>query len=135
MVNEVSVNITIQHSPPVVSNAPAKAPVKEVLVVKPSVEWQKSTASGNLAPAKIPQNDPATMDAMQDAMRQLQDYAQNMKRNLDFRIDEESGRTVITVIDSETDEVVRQIPSEEILVIARHLAREQEGGFLVRAEV
>ena len=43
------------------------------------------------------------------------------RRNLSFRIDEGSGRTVITVVDAVTHEVVRQIPTEEVLALARAL--------------
>jgi flagellar protein FlaG len=43
------------------------------------------------------------------------------ERSLIFRVDEASGRTVITVLDATTQEVVRQIPSEEVLVLARAL--------------
>jgi flagellar protein FlaG len=40
---------------------------------------------------------------------------QNLNRSLQFSVDDESGDTVIKVVDSETEELVRQIPSEEIL--------------------
>jgi flagellar protein FlaG len=43
------------------------------------------------------------------------------ERSLSFRVDEASGRTVITVLDATTQEVVRQIPSEEVLALARAL--------------
>jgi flagellar protein FlaG len=35
-------------------------------------------------------------------------------------VDEVSGRTVITVINASTAEIVRQIPSEEVLALARN---------------
>jgi flagellar protein FlaG len=43
------------------------------------------------------------------------------RRSLRFQIDELSGRTVITVLDETTHEVVRQIPSPELLAVMRHL--------------
>jgi flagellar protein FlaG len=45
------------------------------------------------------------------------------QRSLRFQIDEISGRTVITVLDKETHEVVRQIPPPEFLAVVRHLER------------
>jgi flagellar protein FlaG len=45
------------------------------------------------------------------------------QRSLRFQVDELSGRTVITVLDAETQEVVRQIPSPELLAVMRHLER------------
>ena len=67
-----------------------------------------------------------------DAMKKMQSFAQTISRDLDFSIDEDSGDMVIKVIDSETDEVVRQIPSEEALRIARAL--EDGSGFLMETK-
>ncbi len=61
----------------------------------------------------------ATREALQKAVNNLNDYALNLKRNLQFTIDEELDRPIIRVIDTETDQVIRQIPSEEVLSIAR----------------
>lgn len=63
------------------------------------------------------------------AIQNLNDYTQNTQRQLRFNVDEETGRTIIKVVDAETDEVIRQIPSEEIMVLARnvHKASEAKG--------
>lgn len=59
---------------------------------------------------------------LKEAVSKINDYVQNLKRDLAFSIDEVSGKTVITVTDPESDEVIRQIPSEEMLQIARYFA-------------
>ncbi|WP_289285350.1 flagellar protein FlaG, partial [Methylophaga sp. UBA1918] len=41
-------------------------------------------------------------DDLRDKVAQLNDYMQNMNRNLQFSVDDTSGDTVIKVIDSET---------------------------------
>jgi len=51
----------------------------------------------------------------------LDGLVQDLRRNLQFAIDDKSGETVIKVIDSETREIVRQIPSEEIMRLQRRL--------------
>ena len=66
------------------------------------------------------------------AVSYLNDYIQNFRRDLKFSVDEDSGRVVVKVIDSETNEVIRQIPSEEALTLSRRL--EQASGFLLRAQ-
>ncbi|WP_215397879.1 flagellar protein FlaG [Rheinheimera oceanensis] len=48
------------------------------------------------------------------------------QRSLSFSIDEVSGRSVIKVIDYETDELIKQIPSEELLKVAQDIKRLQE---------
>jgi flagellar protein FlaG len=69
--------------------------------------------------------------AAQDLERTLRKLNESMAaahRNLSFRVDKDSGRTVITVVDSATHEVIRQIPSEEVLAVSRAL--EAAGGLL-----
>jgi len=53
----------------------------------------------------------------------LNEIMSETQRSLRFQVDEASGRTVITVLDEITKEVVRQIPSPELLTVMRHLAR------------
>ncbi|MFN4055063.1 MAG: flagellar protein FlaG [Alishewanella aestuarii] len=48
------------------------------------------------------------------------------KRALNFSIDEDSGRSVIKVFDFKTDELIKQIPSEELLRVAQDIKRLQE---------
>ncbi len=71
--------------------------------------------------------------AVDEAISNLNDYAQNLKRQLHFSVDEDSGRTVIKVTDPETDEMIRQIPPEEVLRIAESL--EEQSGLLLSAQV
>ncbi len=53
---------------------------------------------------------------------------------LDFRIDDDTGRLVVSVIDRSSGDVLRQIPSEEALRIAHHLQQTQDrGGALIAA--
>ncbi|OGT22444.1 MAG: hypothetical protein A2V90_09925 [Gammaproteobacteria bacterium RBG_16_57_12] len=66
-------------------------------------------------------------ESLQQALNQINDLVQQLHRNLQFTVDKDTGRTVVRVIDAETDEVVRQIPSEELLAIARHIKESMEG--------
>jgi flagellar protein FlaG len=50
-------------------------------------------------------------------VEELSDLVQSVRRELKFSVDEESGRTVIRVIDSDTGETIRQIPPEEVLTL------------------
>lgn len=59
--------------------------------------------------------------ALEQALNTLSEHVQNLNRTLQFSVDRDSGRTIIKVIDSETNEVIRQIPQEEMLVIANRL--------------
>jgi flagellar protein FlaG len=76
------------------------------------------------AVAAAAQSQPAakpTRAAVEAAAQQLQDYVATAGRTLEFRLDEGTGMTVVTVKDSESGDVIRQIPSEEVLRIAESL--------------
>ena len=63
-----------------------------------------------------------TQEKLEEMVSHLKEYVQNMQRDMDFSVDDKTGRFVVKVIDSQTKELIRQIPSEEMLSIARHLA-------------
>ena len=56
----------------------------------------------------------------------LQDLARASGRELEFRIDEASGRMVISVRDERTGELIRQIPDATALRIAQRLESQAE---------
>lgn len=55
------------------------------------------------------------------AVERLNELMTSRNRSLRFEVDAASGRTVITVINEATKEVVRQIPPPELLQLARNL--------------
>lgn len=64
------------------------------------------------------------------AVSEIRDFVQMVRRELQFEVDDDTGRTVVTVRDAKTEEVIRQIPSEEVLEIAARL--EEVSGVLFR---
>jgi flagellar protein FlaG len=58
---------------------------------------------------------------VESVVSRISDFVQRFQRDLHFTVDKDSGRTVIKVIDSETEKLIRQIPAEETLRIARNL--------------
>lgn len=61
-----------------------------------------------------------------EAVNRINDVVRSVQRDLSFNLDEDSGRTVIRVVNSESGELIRQIPSEQVLAIANHLRDFQE---------
>lgn len=58
----------------------------------------------------------------------INQYVQSVRRELNFAKEEETGKTVITVWDMETEELIRQIPSEEVLNTAKVIKSLEEEG-------
>ena len=59
---------------------------------------------------------------IEQAAAVVEKYLQESSRSLRFAVDAESGVNMFTVVDGSTGEVIRQVPSEEILAAARYIA-------------
>lgn len=70
--------------------------------------------------------------AIDQVVEHLNNFMQQVQRNLNFSVDKESGRTVIKVLNTETQEVIRQIPAEDVLSRIHNL--EDIQGLLFRGE-
>lgn len=60
--------------------------------------------------------------ALEKAVTDIREFVQSTQRNLDFSIDDSTGRVVVKVIATESGEVIRQIPSETALKLAQNLS-------------
>lgn len=63
---------------------------------------------------------------LETAVSRINEYVQSVQRTLEFTVDEESGKDVVRIIDKQTEEVVRQLPSDEVLAMARSIAEFNE---------
>jgi len=68
-------------------------------------------------------NPAADMANVKAAVSKLNVHAQNLQRTLAFSIDDATGRTVIRVYDTETQELIREIPPDETIRMAEEVAR------------
>jgi flagellar protein FlaG len=86
----------------------------------------KTATSGTAETAAAPAPpDPATADApkapledLQQLLEQASRHIHPEQRSLSFEVREELGRAVVSVYDAETEELIRQIPSETAVRIA-----------------
>lgn len=73
--------------------------------------------------------DPQVLEERQkkvdEAVSKLNDYVQSTQRDLQFSYDEDAGRPVVTVLDRETQQVIRRIPDDVVLNLARNLNDEE----------
>lgn len=75
-----------------------------------------------------PKDEQGQRERLQHAVSEMNHFVQNLQRDLQFEVDTDLGRTVISVVDSETKELIRQIPSEEVLERLRHFELAEAGG-------
>lgn len=91
----------------------------------------KVSSAESINASKIAQN--TVFDVpIEQAVEKIQETVNNMAQNLRFSIDEDTGKTVVKVMDAQTQEVIRQIPSQEAISIARTLDKLQ--GLLLNDE-
>lgn len=75
----------------------------------------------------LKRNQVATDARVERAVAKLNDYVQSYQRDLKFTVDRDLGRPIVHVVDRSTQEVIRQIPNDVTLRLARNLkAIEQE---------
>lgn len=63
---------------------------------------------------------------IETATREVESFLQVQNRNLTFSVDEETNRSVVTVKDSASGDVIRQIPTDEVLKLAERIKNLQE---------
>jgi len=67
---------------------------------------------------------------IKEAIEVLNETLASKDRSIRFRVDETTDRSIITVVDEKTGEVVRQLPSEEMLQVAHNI--ESLKGILIK---
>jgi flagellar protein FlaG len=74
---------------------------------------------------KLQARNEATREQLDDAVSQLNDFVQNVQRDLQFEVDNDLGQTIVKVVDQSTKEVIRQIPDELALRLAENLQQDE----------
>ena len=106
----------ISHLPQVAANSPAHAKSAT------APERQQLPAGGKESPQPVDVED--LRSQLVEAAGIISDLVDNLNldSDLQFKVDEDTGVNVITVLDGETGEVIRRLPSEESLAISRYIA-------------
>jgi len=89
----------------------------------PARAMAKPANSPEPVPVSTPPPTKPSAEQVQEAVREIRRVIEPVAQNLQFSVDDESGRTIVKIVDGSTKEVVRQIPSEEVLAIAHALDR------------
>lgn len=103
---------------------PAVTPVHDAAGLQPI-----KLVTGNIVPLLPGKSGTARPEDVTAAVSELNDYARNINRQLEFILDKEINQVIVRVYNADNEELIRQIPSEEALTLARRLVRE-EGLFL-----
>ena len=102
----MDVSVTLNQAPPV-------TPVQGAVNTKLSAQFADVSTVASVEQPKRAE--------LEKAVTEIRDFVQSTKRNLDFSIDDSTGRVVVKVIATESGEVIRQLPSEAALKLAASL--------------
>ena len=58
-------------------------------------------------------------EAVDQAARHIQSFVKSVGRSLDFSVDQSTGQTVLRVVNPDNGELIRQLPGDETLRIAK----------------
>lgn len=83
-----------------------------------SVPQPVETQSGEA----VEQSSEVKRDQLRTAVSDLQDFVQSVRRDINFNLDDESGRVVINVTEASSGDIIRQLPSEEALRLSESLS-------------
>lgn len=96
-----------------VTASPPSRPASEKASTAPKSESQSS---------RLESQGPSGATASPErALEQINSHLQQSATDLKIQVDKATGRTIFKVVDQNTGKVVIQVPSEEVLALARNL--------------
>lgn len=124
---------TVSAAPPVVANyndqavsaqpAPASVSAPQSSVVRPAVAVGEQGQAANQNPTvnEAGSQGPVDVQALHKAVDKVSHVVQLYNNELEFSVDNDTGRTVVKVVDRQTNELIKQIPDKQMLEIAKDL--------------
>ncbi|MDD1792465.1 flagellar protein FlaG [Enterovibrio makurazakiensis] len=102
---------------------------------KPEITNQQQMAESaeKLAKRRVEQIDrfESTQKVQQEQLEmlveRLDEFVSTFNKGLSFRLDEDSGKSIITVYEMSSGDIIRQIPEKEMLELAQQLSLHSRG--------
>jgi len=105
-----------------VTNSAGSVPEQVVQQQAPSdAEVVAKVAGTIIKPSNVSEAAQPTQEVVAKTAQQLESFVASMGRDLSFSVDSTTGYHIVRVTNPQTGEVVRQLPSEELLKIAESM--------------
>ena len=105
--NMTAMKINTQEAPDITPLRPVEAPQ--------NVDKQLSAEKDNARAAKETEN--ITAREVEEVLEAFQDLSETIQTKLSFTVDDSNNEIVVKVFDKESNELIRQFPSEEMLAL------------------
>ncbi len=112
----MDMSVKLNASYPQVATQATAASAVAPAVPAASTATATATATSDTGNTKTP-----SREELDKAVKDLQDHADSTQRGLRFSIDDTTHQVVVKIIATDSGEVVRQLPSEAALKLARYL--------------
>jgi len=127
-------NTNIQIAPPATGAGMPASSGSAMLTPEPVIQLPKVTDAEVVSkvidtpikPSNVSEAAKPTQETIAQTAQQLEQFVQSMGRNLSFSVDSTTGYNVVVVTNAD-GEVVRQLPSEELLKIAQAMQDTNSG--------
>lgn len=93
---------------------------------KSDVKVEASKSGFQQAAEPTPSSQPS-MEQLKNVVENINKVLKQANRNLEFSVDKDTSKQVVKLVDSETGDVIRQFPTDEMLAISRAIDQAQEG--------
>ncbi|QSX36083.1 flagellar protein FlaG [Shewanella sedimentimangrovi] len=125
----ISGNSTPQGAKIEVGTLPTKAAVRDAELTRESLIQAVDEADNTQATAKEGEQSP---EQLEQVAAEMTDMMSLMRKGLAFKVDDKLGMPVVSVMDIDSGDLIRQIPSEEALELARKMS--EVTGVLMKTE-
>lgn len=116
-----------------VSNLNPTAPAMERPQLRlPSAPVPQQASAGAAAAVAVLAAQAVDHKELKQALEEVNRAVQSHGGSLEFSVDQHTRKTVVRIVDTSTNQVIRQFPSEEMLAIARSLDKLQ--GLLIKQQ-
>ena len=88
-----------------------------------AIDLPRSVSVPRVAQAAAPTQAPPGAQAAQQAARRINEFLRSSSASVEFVVDDQSREVVVRIVDSETKQLIRQMPSEEMLALSHALDR------------
>lgn len=122
MVNPIATGLAAApYALPADIERPASLPEPAVQVTRADQALSSGTATGELRRQDLPEG----MDPLGEALKALNSNMEAWSTGMRFDMDPEAQRVVVSIIDSETGDVLRTIPTDAVIRVARMIVQLQ----------
>jgi len=92
-----------------------------VIEDRPAVQMPQLTVAVEKPHKEAKPAPPIEVPKIESVTKQIDSFLRSIGRTINFRVDPGSGRTIVSVLDATTGEVIRQVPGEQALQLAQRI--------------